>query len=329
MAEYSKPWLSIDEQVETLSSRGVVVSDRARAARLLTVVGYYRFSGYLFPFRRSERYMDDNGHARIRVLDEFREGTTFEDAVQLIEFDRALRLLVLEGVETIEVALRTQIGHVLGKRSTFAQDDPSLFVPGFTEVRRDRVSDEDVPSRWEEWRTRVNSRCESSDEAFVAHFRAKYQGRMPIWALTEVLELGHLSRLYSGLRNDLATEIANAFDVPTKKLLSSWIATINYIRNISAHHARMFNKKLVIAPKRPSMDVIPLVAHVSADDAPKEFGVYNALVVMAYLHRRIEPESNWPGRVAELLQGFPRGTGLDLSSMGLLPHWLEEEIWKP
>lgn len=84
----------------------------------------------------------------------------------------------------------------------------------------------------------------------MAHFRSKYDDRMPIWALTEILELGHVSRLHGGLRNDIATEIAQAFGVPTKRLMQSWVASLNYVRNVAAHHARLYNRKLVSAPKR-------------------------------------------------------------------------------
>lgn len=151
---------------------------------------------------------------------------------------------------------------------------------------------------------------------------------MPIWALTEVLELGHLSRLYAGLRNDLATEIATAFDVPTKRLMESWIATINYVRNIAAHHARLFNRKLVTAPKRPKPTQAPLLGHLSQSDAPKEFGSYSAFAVMAYLLRTINPGDNWAVSVADHLRRFPKNAVLDLGSMGVAPGWLDEELWR-
>lgn len=151
---------------------------------------------------------------------------------------------------------------------------------------------------------------------------------MPIWALIELLELGHLSRLYAGLRNDLATEIATAFDVPTKRLMESWIATINYVRNIAAHHARLFNRKLVTAPKRPKAGQVPLLAHLSESDAPKQFGSYNALAVMANLLRTIDPGGDWALRVATLLRAFPKNAVLDLGSMGVAPGWLDENLWR-
>jgi len=68
MVEYTKPWLSLEQQVEQLASSGVEVGDRDRAAALLKAVGYYRLSGYLYPFRKSESYLSGDGRTRTRVL---------------------------------------------------------------------------------------------------------------------------------------------------------------------------------------------------------------------------------------------------------------------
>lgn len=262
------------------------------------------------------------------MLGTYRAGTRIEDAAHLIDFDRERRLLVLEAVERIEIALRTQVGHTIGRIGPFAHEASSTFLSTFVETRADSATHELIPSRHDEWLARVKERRDSSDEAFVAHFREKYDDRMPVWALTEILELGHLSRLYAGLRNDLATEIATAFGVPTKKLMASWIATVNYVRNVAAHHARLFNRKLVIAPKRPrGVDEVPLLGHLSRDDAPKKFGAYSALAVMAYLLRTIKPESDWAARVAELLHAFPATGCLDVGSLGVAPGWLDEGLW--
>lgn len=57
---------------------------------------------------------------------------------------------------------------------------------------------------------------------------------MPVWALTELLKLGQLSVLYRGLRQQDAEESATAFAVPTKKIMVSWLASLNYVRNVAA-----------------------------------------------------------------------------------------------
>lgn len=325
--EYTKPWLSVEDQIEGLSSRGLEIGDRSEAGRLLREVGYYRLTGYLYSLRESERQIDDRGRERIRVLASYRPGACLGDAVALIDFDRELRLLVLEGIERIEIALRMQLGYSLGKQSAFAHEDTSAFVSTFTAPRTGEDG-ELLPSHHESWLTRVRERQSASDEAFVTHFRLKYDDHMPIWALTEILELGHVARLYTGLRNDIATEIAAAFQVPTKQLLQSWIATLNYVRNVAAHHARLFNRKLVSAPKRPKGDAVPLLSHLTQQEAPKQFGTYSALAVMAYLLESVHPGRDWSIKVATLLRNFPTTEHLDVGSMGVAAGWLDQNLWR-
>ncbi|MGW9716857.1 abortive infection bacteriophage resistance protein [Micrococcus aloeverae] len=132
MAEYAKPWLPVEEQIERLVGHGVEVEDRDRAASILTAIGYYRLTGYLYPFRKSEPYIDDEGKSRARVLSGYRPGTTLRHAEDIIDFDRRLRMLVMDGVERIEVAVRMRVGYVLGRTSAFAHEDRACFTEAFT-----------------------------------------------------------------------------------------------------------------------------------------------------------------------------------------------------
>lgn len=78
MVEYTKPWLSQEQQVDRLASHGVDMEDRDRAGALLKAIGYYRLTGYLYPFRESKQYVDGQGRERTRVLSDYRSGTTLE-----------------------------------------------------------------------------------------------------------------------------------------------------------------------------------------------------------------------------------------------------------
>jgi abortive infection bacteriophage resistance protein len=328
VADYIKPWLSIDEQLDKLQSRGVDIADRQAGFKLLNAVGYYRVTGYLYPLRESEPYIDNDGRQRNMIHNRYHPGTTLEYAETLISFDRELRMLVLDGIERIEISLRTQLGYILGKRSAFAHLDPANFVAVFTNNPIDPVTGDLSPSKHRQWIERVEERRADSDEAFVAHFRDKYDGAMPLWALTEILEMGHLGRLFSGLNSSIATEIAGAYGVPTKRMMSSWISSLNYVRNVSAHHARLFNRKLVTAPARPKHNQIPVLGHLKDQDTAKEtFGVYNLLAVMAYLISSIDPDSQWPTRMATLIHSFPANAHLTAKSMGIPENWSTSQLW--
>lgn len=327
MAEYVKPWLPVEEQIKRLMGHGVEVEDRDRAASILAAIGYYRLTGYLYPFRTSEQYIDDEGRSRTRVLSGYRPGTSLRHAEDIIDFDRRLRMLVMDGVERIEVAVRMRIGYVLGRTSAFTHEDPGCFTEAFTSQSTDTRSP--APSKHVQWLQRVNDRKASSDEQFVEHFRQKYDDRMPVWALTEILELGHLSVLYRGVNQKDAEEVAAAFGVPTKKIMASWIASLNYVRNVAAHHARLFNRKLQNAPSRPNRGQIPSLDHLRDEQTAKGvFGTYNALAVIAYLLPSIEADTDWATRLAALLQEFPDSHALTIESMGAPQDWEELDLWR-
>lgn len=326
MAEYTKPWLPIDQQIDQLAARGLTVGDREHATAVIRAVGYYRLTGYLYPFRESESY-ETEGRTCTTVLDTYCPDTTLHHAEDIITFDRRLRMLTMEGIERIEVAARMQIGYVLGRRSAFSYEDPECFTDAFTAPSTDMR--EPAPSKHVQWLQRVNARKSRSDEQFVAHFRDRYDDRMPVWALTEILELGHLSTLYPGMLQPDAQEVADAFGVPTKKLMTSWLASLNYVRNVSAHHARLFNRKLQYAPKRPAAGQVPDLDHLSNESNPKPtFGTYNALAVIAYLSRSIDPACDWTPRMRALLREFPASHALTVHSVGVPDGWETLNLWQ-
>ena len=99
------------------------MGDRDHAAALLKAVGYYRLTGYLYPFRRSESYLSGDHRTRTRVLSGYRPGTTLNHAQSIIDFDRQLRMLVMDGLERIEVA-----GGLVHDRVTVSVTQPVRLV---------------------------------------------------------------------------------------------------------------------------------------------------------------------------------------------------------
>lgn len=125
--EYQKDWLSVEQQIERLRSRGLTIDDDSQAARLLNSIGYYRLTGYLYPFLETEARVDFDGRRQITVLPKYREGTRLNDAIELVDFDRSLRLAVLDGVERIEIAAKMRIGHEIGRHGPFTHENPDYF----------------------------------------------------------------------------------------------------------------------------------------------------------------------------------------------------------
>ncbi|GAA3081000.1 abortive infection bacteriophage resistance protein [Kribbella aluminosa] len=163
MTSYSKPHLSFDDQVQLLKSRGMVIDDPAAAAELLSVIGYYRLSGYWYPYRRQPgpRQRDD----------QFVAGTNFKTVVRLYDADRRLKLHVLDAIERVEIALRVMIGFTLGKRGAYAHLDRTNLDGQFTQAAAGRRS------KYDEWIAKLQDGQRRSSEDFVVHFQTKYDGR--------------------------------------------------------------------------------------------------------------------------------------------------------
>lgn len=82
-----------------------------------------------------------------------------------------------------------------------------------------------------------------SDEDFIVSFKAKYCNRFPpSWITLEITSLGTMSILYSNLKGGRCRrQIAKYFGV-ADTIMVSWLHTITYVRNICAHHSRLWNK---------------------------------------------------------------------------------------
>jgi abortive infection bacteriophage resistance protein len=123
MRHYMKNWKSIDDQLGLLKSRGMAISEPIRAKKALERFGYYRLSGYWYPFKQA----DDDG----TILDQFIPDTHMSDAVDLYVFDKKLRLLALDALERIELALQVDIAYRFGRRDDCAHLKPHLLQQKF------------------------------------------------------------------------------------------------------------------------------------------------------------------------------------------------------
>ena len=113
---------TVAQQIALLRSRGLDV-DEGLACQWLANVSYYRLSAYCYPAREF--------NAAGQRIDSFIPSTSFTDVVALYEADRKLRTLVHDGMERVEVTLRTRIGELLCKSDPLAYTDPSKFRPSF------------------------------------------------------------------------------------------------------------------------------------------------------------------------------------------------------
>lgn len=317
MGVYNKPPLTYTEQVELLISRGLLVSDKKRAERHLSNISYYRLSAYM----RTYKQIANGG-----ILDDFIPGTTWDMVYNLYVFDRKLRLLVFDAIERLEVAIRTQIIYQLShKYGSHWQDDKNIFNSPETITLRDgRKVVKDV---YVDIQRHIKEQLNNNKaEEFIQHYCRKYDSpeNPPSWMSVEVMYFNHLSRICTELKNRSdKTEIAKYFFLPPD-IFCSWLHTINYVRNICAHHARLWNRGLDITPKVLKFSRVRV--WISKPDTVETSRIYYFLCMLNYLLQTITPTSTFKQRLKALLEEYSEIVSTD--AMGFPHDWVNEKIWE-
>ncbi|EPU6914862.1 TPA: Abi family protein [Pseudomonas aeruginosa] len=330
MAAYLKPWMSFDDQLNQLIQRGMTITDRDRALECLARIGYYRLSGYWYAFRErsGELVLLDGGKkpGRLRVTrvatDTFKQGATFQNAVDLYVFDKQLRLLVMDALERIEIGLRVDITHSLGALDPCAYMQPGLLHGDFS----GRIIPKTGNSRHKDWLDRHNQLISRSKEDSIQHCRDKYGLPLPLWIVSEVWDFGTMSTLFSGMREADQDAISAKYDISNGRTFASWLRSLNYLRNVCAHHSRLWNRNIIDQPKLPPEREIPWVAPFVGNTRALA-RCYLLLCITRHLIRVVNPRSTWPQRMKQHLQQFPQLSHLGLNDAGMGTHAGWDAAW--
>lgn len=294
LRSYTKPPLKPQALLQHLVDRGLAIADGIEALAILERIDYYRLLGYM----RSFQEPDEHGIRR------FREGTTLEDVLALYEFDRKLRLLCMDAAERLEVALRAAI---ISEVAVTHGAHFYLDSRHFTSIEG-----------WNAFNRAVAEEKERSPA--LRHYFGTYDDppMPPIWSAMEAVTFGTMSHLYSNLADPIRKAIARRFNYDEKVVLS-WFRSTTMLRNLSAHHARLWNTRNgVDKPMRAKRVREELGAGMNT--------FYARAVAVAALFEEIGHDLGWKLRLRDLLDAHPF---VDESQMGFPEGWRERPFWKP
>jgi abortive infection bacteriophage resistance protein len=293
---YNKKALTIEEQISLLKSRGLAFSDEKQATHFLSYISYYRFSGYTISFEEKNQ-TSDRSH-------KFKPAVDFNDVLKLYDFDRHLRILVMDAIERIEVAIRTQICLQMSTRynDSHWHLNQDVFKPEF---------------RHAQFIEKCRIEQSSSNELFVRHYKLKYSvpDEIPSWMAVELLPLGTWSLVYKHLKERADKKaISDNFKLSPVDL-ESWLHALTYIRNLCAHHSRLWNRNFTIKPSviRPHQE------HLNPN--------YTFAAQAAMLHillNVISPDNKWTAKLSELLDSHDF---INPHRMGFSATWKVNSFW--
>lgn len=299
---FSKPSLTYAQQISHLRANGMVIADEARAEYWLRHVSYYRLSAYWLYFE----------HPKGMSGPRFRPGTSFDDVTALYDFDRNLRRLVMRGTEHVEVALRGswayQLAHSGGPHSYLR----SSLYRDQQEFRTSRLKLQQATNR--------------SSETYIDHYRRNYAHPKlpPVWMVAEMMSFGQLSRWYTNLVDrGLRNRIAGPLGLP-ETVLVPLVRHVTDMRNICAHHGRLWNRGFLHPPKLAQKPAdLNSSLDLNSNQAPAK--LYNGMTLVAHVVRTVVPNSTWCSDIVSLIASHPTG---DTHSMGFPSDWKVRPLWR-
>ncbi len=294
--EFHGSALSFEDQIRLLRSQGLEIKDEKKALRVLQNVSYSRLKSYLVPL------MED------RVTHRFRPGASMDDAYALYGFDRRLRELIFHEMEKIEISIRARMGYVSsGSDSGYWYMNPDYFRSKgeHRELMRHLISE-----------------VQRSDNDAIKRFYEKYSNPLPpCWLALEATSMGTLASIFAAMKPGiLRIKIAGHYGV-SDSVFCSWLHHLVYIRNMCAHHNRLWNKTLSVPALIPDTyrDIFP----EQQPDAQNH--VYLTLCVIKYLQNTVKPTNSFAQRLKALIHNSPV---VDTALMGFPAGWEDDPFWK-
>ena len=293
---YNKPALIYSDQLAKLKQRGLVIRDEAEFLNLLEKKSYFRLSGYWYPL-----LSDKINHV-------FKPGARFEDAYSIYLFDRSLRQLVVNELEKIEIAVRAKMIYVFShKFGPYWYTDSSLFKD--TQKHSNTIS-------------KITEEYNRSDAQFINAFRKKYSNPLPpSWTAFEIISFGSISRLFALLNPGKSKREVGEYFGLDDKTLASWLHGLVYVRNVCAHHSRLWNRVMRIQPSIPISPKNKWLRNPKVQNNR----TYYILSMILYLLQNIDEANSMVEDLKSLLE---KHKNIDPIAMGFPHNWNDEILWK-
>ena len=219
----TKEFKTLDEQIEILKNRGLVINDIDKTEELLLRENYFFINGYRHIFMKNHKE------------DSFIPGTTFEELYAVFQFDRSFRNVLFKNLLIVENNLKSIIAYKLSKKYGIREKDylkPSNFSQDIKKVRQVN----DVLNKIKR-QIKLNGRQHSATLHYISNY-----GYVPLWILVKLLSFGMINELYSILKPDDKLAIAEYYNLDVETL-GIYIALLSNYRNLCAHEDIVYDHR--------------------------------------------------------------------------------------
>ncbi|MDO4526639.1 MAG: Abi family protein [Candidatus Saccharibacteria bacterium] len=287
-----KPFKTIEEQIKLLESRGLTIEDRSTAESFLLENNYYRISGYSLT---------------LRTNDMFHEGATFDNIIDIYDFDHELRHILLKYTEIIEVKLKSIFAYKFSEKyGSTGYLNPSNFT--------DPIKYQEIFLKSEKLKVQ-----RLPHEAYLKHFINDLQENVPLWAYVDLFSISDISLLYKISTDDIKKSIVPAFCIEEHKykLLENFMHSITILRNLCAHDSRLYNRLFEQKPKLSTEEKRLLL--VKEDGSIDNEHLFSFILIL----RRLLNKSQFESMLNEIASLNQKINFVDMRYYGFPENWQE------
>lgn len=218
-----KTFKTLDQQINILKEKGLVINDIDFAKKVLFKENYFFLSGYRYLFMT--KYKEKK----------FNDGTTFDELYSVFLFDRHIRNLMFKNILIIENNIKSIMSYQLSKKYGFKEKD-YLNPDNFTKDPMREKQVYDVLGKMKR-QIRVNGKQHTATQHYMFNY-----GYIPMWILVKVLSFGLISELYLVLKNEDKEAISNFYEIDTEEM-GTYLNLLSNFRNICAHEDILYDHR--------------------------------------------------------------------------------------
>jgi abortive infection bacteriophage resistance protein len=291
--EYKTPSLSIPEQIQLLKEKGLNITSENNVERWLSHVSYFRLKHYTNKFKDPQ-------------TGNFIPNSSFKQVIKLYLFDRELKFILFDAIETIEVAIKTLLSNSMSLlHGTHWYMEREHFSPSFN---------------FDDFLIFVRKEVMDADEPSIKQYRLFYDEPElpPSWMIIELLSFGTMSKIFEHLAaRDVKLEICWKFSLPDN-IFTNWLHCITQLRNRCAHHSRIVYRSMAKTISLPSRAKHKFLEEVNEIDMSS---LYATLCCIQNLIGKIQPESGFKMNLINLIDN---NSDINYQYMGFTGNWRKE-----
>lgn len=217
----NKVFKTIDEQIDILKSKGLIINNTDYAKSILLRENYFFLNGYRHIFLKKD------------LSRKFINGVTFEELYSLFCFDRRFRNIIFKNLLIVENNYKSIFSYSMSKHYGYKEKDylnPSNFTS-------DKAKSKQVSDLIRKLKRQI--RINGKQHTATSHYMNNY-GYVPMWIGVKVLSFGLISEMYSILKEEDKINIANFYNIEPN-LLETYLPILANYRNLCAHEDILFD----------------------------------------------------------------------------------------